>query len=318
MSGWVVQTGEPVRTGNVNLHPQYVDLDDGIQSGLYMPLKVGERVIGVISVESEIVDAFTEQDERLLATLANQTAIALENARLYQSIQQELSERKRIENALRTSETHYRELADSITDVFFELDQNLHYTYWNRASELLTGAPAKEVLGKSMREVFGDTEEQARIEKIYEDVLHTGQPKTFETALTLNHQPRAFEINAYPSMRGVSVVAKDVTDRKKSETIMQKRFELMEYSAHHNLNEVMQRIVDEVSLLTGSPIGFFHFVDQDQVNLGLQTWSANTLKLFHVPRSEGTHRPLDQAGVWAEAARQRYPQIHNDYAFIDE
>ncbi len=316
MSGWVVQTGEPMRTGNVNLHPQYVDLDEGIQSGLYMPLKIGERIIGVISVESEIADAFTEQDERLLATFANQTAIALENARLYQSIQQELTERKRIENALRTSETHYRELADSITDIFFELDQNLHYTYWNRASERLTGASTKDVLGKSMREVFGDTEEQTRIEKIYEDVLQTSQPKTFETTLTLIDQQRAFEINAYPSMRGVSVVAKDVTDRKKSETIIQKRFELMEYSAHHTLSEVMQQIVDEVSKLTGSMIGFFHFVNQDQINLGMQTWSTNALKLFNVPTREGTHLPLDRAGVWAEAARQRHPQIHNDYGFL--
>ena len=69
-----------------------------------MPLKIGERVIGVISVESEEPDAFTEQDERLLATLANQAAIAFENARLYEAVQKELSERKRAEDALRTSE----------------------------------------------------------------------------------------------------------------------------------------------------------------------------------------------------------------------
>jgi len=316
MSGWVIQTGEPIRTGNVLLHPQYVDLHPGIQSGLYMPLRIGERVIGVISVESEAADAFTEQDERLLATLANQAAIAFENARLYQAAQQELAERKRAESALRTSETHYRELADSITDIFFELDQDLHYTHWNRASELLTGATARDVIGKSMQEVFGDTEEQARIQTIYESVLNSRQPKTFETVLVLNGQQRAFEINAYPSVRGVSVVAKDVTDRKRSETIMQKRIELMEFSAHHTLNEVMQRTVDEVSELTGSTIGFFHFVDSDQINLGMQTWSTNSLRLFNVPVSEGTHLPLDQAGVWAEAARQRRALIQNEYEFL--
>ena len=316
LSGWVVQTGVPLRTGNVHVHPQYIDTHAGVQSGLYMPLKVGERVIGVISVESEAANAFTEQDERLLATLASQAAIAFENAHLYQTIEEELSERKRVENALRTSETHYRELADSITDVFFELDQNLHYTHWNRASELLTGATAKDVIGKSMQEVFGDTEEQARIEKIYETVLNNHQPRTFETALVLNGQQRAFEINAYPSVRGVSVVAKDVTDRKRSEIIMQKRLELMEFSAHHTLSEVMQRTVDEVSGLTGSTIGFFHFVDSDQINLGTQTWSTNTLRLFNVPVSEGMHLPLDQAGVWAEAAHQRRPLIQNDYGSV--
>ncbi len=171
LSGWVIQTGMPLRTGNVHAHPQYIDTHAGIQSGLYMPLKVGERVIGVISVESEAPNAFTEQDERLLATLANQTAVAFENARLYEAMQKELSERKRVEDALRISETHYRALADSITDILFELDQDLRYTHWNKASEALTGIPAQDAIGKSMEEILGVSEEQARIKTIYEDVL---------------------------------------------------------------------------------------------------------------------------------------------------
>jgi len=313
LSGWVMQTGMPFRTGNVYAHSQYIDTHAGIQSGLYMPLKVGERIIGVISVESETPDAFTEQDERLLATLANQAAIAFENAQLYESVQKELSERKRVEDALRTSETHYRELADSITDILFELDQDLHYTHWNRASEILTGVPAKDAIGKSMYGIFGASEEQTRIRQIYESVLKEHQSKTFETILNLNGHKRSFEINAYPSTRGVSVVAKDVTERKRSEIIMQKRFELMEYSAQHSLDELMQRTIDEISDLTGSSIGFLHFVEADQVSLGMQTWSTNALRLFQVPASEGTHRSLDQAGVWAEAAHQRHPLIQNDY-----
>ena len=164
-----------------------------------------------------------------------------------------------------------------------------------------------------MYEIFGETEEQSKIRQIYQDVFWNRQPRTFETIMTLNEEKRFFEINAYPSTRGVSVVAKDVTDRKRSEIIMQKRFELMEYSAHHTLDEVMQKTIDEVSELTDSTIGFFHFVEADQVTLGMQTWSTNALQLFNVPVSEGTHLPLDQAGVWAEALRQRRPLIQNDY-----
>ena len=313
LSGWVIQTGTPFRTGNVHNQSQYVDTHEGTQSGLYMPLKVGERVIGVISVESEASEAFTEQDERLLATLANQAAIAFENARLYETIQKELVERKRMEQDLRASEVHYRELADSITDILFELDQDLHYTHWNRASELLTGVSARDAIGKSMHEIFGESEEQTRIRQIYEGVLKNRQPRTLETIFLLNQQKRSFEINAYPSTRGVSVVAKDVTERKRSEIIMQKRFELMEFSAHHTLDELMQKTTDEVSELTGSSIGFFHFVDEDHTTLRRQTWSTNALQLFQVPVSEGAHLPLDQAGAWAEAARQRRPMIQNDY-----
>ena len=75
----------------------------------------------------------------------------------------------------------------------------------------------------------------------------------------------------------------------------------------------MQRTVDEVSELTGSSIGFFHFMEEDQINLGMQTWSTNALQLFHVSTDDGTHLPVDQAGVWAEAVRQRRPLIQNDY-----
>jgi PAS domain S-box-containing protein len=313
LSGWAIQTGMPLRTGNVHAYPQYVDTHDGIQSGLYMPLQVAERVIGVISVESEAPNAFTEQDERLLATLANQTAIAFENARLYEAIQNELLERKRAEEALRVSETHYRALADSITDILFEMDQDLKYTHWNKASESLTGIPAEDAIGKSMEDIFGATEEQARIKKIYENVLQNHQPRTFEIGLALGGERHSFEVNAYPSMRGVSVVAKDVTDRRRNEIIMQKRFELMEYSARHSLQELMQRTVDEVSELTGSTIGFFHFMEQDQNNLGMQTWSTNALRLFQVSSQDGTHLPLEKAGLWAEAVRQRRPLIQNDY-----
>ena len=316
LSGWVIQTGTPLRTGNVHAHMQYIDTHAGIQSDLYMPLKVGERVIGVISVESEAPNAFTEQDERLLATLANQTAVAFENARLYEAMQKELSERKRAEDALRVSETHYRALADSITDILFELDQDLHYTHWNKASEALTGISAQDAIGKSMEEILGRNEEQNRIKVIYEDVLINHQPRTFETILAFTGENRSFEVTAYPSMRGVSVVAKDVTDRKRTETIMQKRFELMEYSARHSLKDLMQKTVDEVSELTKSAIGFFHFMEEDQTHLGMQTWSTNALQLFQVSSEDGVHLPLDRAGVWAEAVRQRRPLIQNDYELL--
>jgi PAS domain S-box-containing protein len=314
LSGWVIQRGVPFRTGNVHAHPQYVDARQGIHSGLYVPLKVGEHVIGVINVESETPDAFSEQDERLLVTLANQAAIAFENARLYEILQKELAERKRAEEAVRSSEIHYRELADSITDLLFELDHELRYTHWNKATEIATGFSAEQAIGKSMREILGDTEEHARLRQIYQDILRNRQPRTFETTLVLKDEKRSFDVNAYPSTRGVSVVARDVTERKRSEIIMQKRFELMEYATAHKLDELLQRTVDEVSQLTGSAVGFFHLVEADQNTLGLQVWSTSVQQLYSTPIGEGRHLSLEQARLWAEAAHQQGSFIRNDYS----
>ena len=92
MSGWVIQHGQPVRSGDVSNDPRYVEAYPGIRSGLYVPMKLGERIVGVIGVESEEPDAFSEADERLVLTLANQAASAFENARLFGEIHQRVME----------------------------------------------------------------------------------------------------------------------------------------------------------------------------------------------------------------------------------
>ncbi len=84
LSGWVIKQGKSVRSGNVKADKHYLATFPEIRSGVYVPIQAGGRTIGSIAVESEVPDAFTEQDERILATLASQAAVAFENARLYQ------------------------------------------------------------------------------------------------------------------------------------------------------------------------------------------------------------------------------------------
>lgn len=81
-SGWVIQHGEVIRSNDLKNDPRYVETFPGLRAGLYVPIKIGERVIGVISIESERTDAFSESDERLTMTLAAQAGIAINNALL--------------------------------------------------------------------------------------------------------------------------------------------------------------------------------------------------------------------------------------------
>ncbi|HEU0291761.1 MAG TPA: PAS domain S-box protein [Anaerolineales bacterium] len=174
ISGWVVQTGSPLRTSNLSEDPHYVSTYEGMQSGLYMPLKMGDRVLGVISVESEQREAFSEQDERLLATLANQAATAFENARLYQSAQQEIWDRRIAEEALRQSEEKYRRLARELEERVYErtaevqdlydnapcgyhsLDQAGHIIRINQTELNWLGYIREEVLGHSLQDFITD------------------------------------------------------------------------------------------------------------------------------------------------------------------
>jgi two-component system NtrC family sensor kinase len=132
-------------------------------------------------------------------------------------IQRDVTERNRAEEALKNSEESYRELADSITDVFFAMDENLRYTYWNKASEILTGIRSEDAIGKSIREVFPDRPWRRRAEEMYRRVLKTQQIQTFVNDYDIDGKHYILEINAYPSPGGVSVFVKDITNRKQAE-----------------------------------------------------------------------------------------------------
>jgi PAS domain S-box-containing protein len=129
----------------------------------------------------------------------------------------DITERKEAEEAPKDSEERYRELADSITDVFFAMDENLRYTYWNKASEILTGTRSEDAIGKTISEVFPDTPGTRRAEKVYRDVLRTRQSQTFANDFDINGTHYIFEISAYPSRDGISVFVRDITERKKAE-----------------------------------------------------------------------------------------------------
>ena len=107
-----------------------------------------------------------------------------------------------------------------------------------------------------------------------------------------------------------------IQQRYRVEQIIKARLRIAQYANMHNLNELLQFILDEIEALTGSLIGFFHFLEDDQTTLRLQAWSTNTVKNMCSVTNTDTHYAVDRAGVWADCIRQRKPVIHNDYASL--
>ncbi|MBN1551183.1 PAS domain-containing protein [bacterium] len=128
--------------------------------------------------------------------------------------------RKKAERPLLESEEFYRELANSITDVFFAMDEKLRYTYWNRASEKLTGISAKDTIGKYLYDLFPHTPHTRNAEKIYRKVLKTQRPHTFVNEYQIKGKNLFFEISAYPTKHGLSVFVKDITERKQMKQVL--------------------------------------------------------------------------------------------------
>jgi PAS domain S-box-containing protein len=100
LSLWVFEHGVPALCPNVREDTRYEEIHPEVRSGVYVPLRTGERIIGTISLESNLENAFSERDERLLSTIANQAAISIENSQLFLLAQVELVARKEAETQL--------------------------------------------------------------------------------------------------------------------------------------------------------------------------------------------------------------------------
>ena len=93
LAGWVAQTGKSALVQDTRLHERYfkgVEEQTGIQllSVLTVPLRIKDRVIGVIQIVDTEANRFDPADLNLLEPLAVSAAIAIENARLYSQARQ--------------------------------------------------------------------------------------------------------------------------------------------------------------------------------------------------------------------------------------
>lgn len=88
ITGHVAKSGEAWYVPDVSKEPAYISAELDMRSELCVPLNTGDRVIGVINMESGRVEAFDEADLNLLTTFADQLAIAMERARLFKRAEQ--------------------------------------------------------------------------------------------------------------------------------------------------------------------------------------------------------------------------------------
>ena len=86
LAGQAAREGGTVMAEDVRTHANYLDFFPETQCELDIPLKYGSSVLGVISLQSDQPHAFPREDVAVLETLADQIAIAINNARLYQEV----------------------------------------------------------------------------------------------------------------------------------------------------------------------------------------------------------------------------------------
>jgi len=149
---WLTRYREVLFKSDMEVFPQFKALWDQeresleiIGAEIYIPLLVSDSLVGILMLGPKLSEEpYSYDDELNLTTLANQTAVAIEKARLYTVAQQELFERKRAEKQLQL-QLHrmnaLREIDISIANTF-TFDATLHVLLEQVISQLQVDAAA--------------------------------------------------------------------------------------------------------------------------------------------------------------------------------
>jgi signal transduction histidine kinase len=229
IAGWVATHGEPVVVNDVHQDPRFspqVDARTGFltQSVLCVPIQIRGTIIGVLEALNKRSDAgFDAEDMSLMITTANQAAVAIENAQLYQSLR---DERDRI---IRAQEDVRRQVARNLHDgtVQFLSAITMGIDHLERLIELKPEAAPAE-LG-ALRDLAREATRQARL-AIFELrplILETqGLSAALESYVQQLQGSRDFRVHfqaspALPGMNGAvaatvfAIVQEAVTNAKK-------------------------------------------------------------------------------------------------------
>jgi len=218
---------------------------DDLHSVVGIPLKDRKRVHGVIGLASvKPGRRFKEQDIAVLGRFAELALVALDKAKLYTNVRQELTERKRTEATLKESEQRYRLLLESSPDPIVLYNIQGKATYVNPAFEQTFGFSSTELLGKQIE--FVPPENWPETKVAIENMLSGKKIQLFETR-RMTKNGRVLDVQLSSTLyydregepAGNIVTLRDISAQKNAER------ELRKY--HDHLEELVEERTAELA-----------------------------------------------------------------------
>lgn len=187
-------------------------IDHDIQSILVMPIFVDQTWWGIMGFD----DCLREREW----SAAEMEALKAAGATLGAAIQ-----RKRIETALRQSETRLRQIIDLVPHFIFAKDRQGHFILVNQAFAEAMGATTQELIGRAALQITPSKKDTIKFLKDDQEVITTGKPKFIseETFTDVHDKLRIFQTykipftawgSQEPAVLGVAV---DITEQKQAE-----------------------------------------------------------------------------------------------------
>ena len=115
ISGRVALTAAPLYVPDTQAEPGFIFFDPVVRSLLCVPLMIKDRVIGTLTIDQTVPDAFTKNDERVLTIAAAQASVAIENAQLYEELKERARKLEQAYHELQESDRLKDELVQNVS-----------------------------------------------------------------------------------------------------------------------------------------------------------------------------------------------------------
>ena len=212
----VASEGVAVVTTNAQADPRFATQESivaySLRSILCVPLRARDRITGVIYADNRIkTGLFSDRDRDLLAAFANQAALAIENARLFESVRRNLAAITEMKNLM---DNVFASIASGVvtTDVIDRV------TLFNRAAEDIFGVPASDIVNRPYTSALSTARDLAPLineVKENESVVAREMMPTLPERGTVSWRLSVSPLkDAAHTTQGVAIVIDDVTEQR--------------------------------------------------------------------------------------------------------